>query len=328
MTTILDPVGLMPKAWANAHANECYFFNPAIVQFYDRVILAYRVVPPDGSRRIAICELDTTSLRPRPESIVPLSDLIQGGGTWHADPRFCTYGERLFLHYNDGWRTPNQIYLLELDPDHLVPRGPARPLVMDGLRTPVEKNWLLFEHAGELLAVYCISPHTILRVELAGDGEVSCRRLVETAWNSVPYAKQYGEPRGGTPPVEVDGIYYSFFHSTYPADFLRRMMGRLRRYMPRNSMRYAAGFYGFAATMPFQPVLFTPAPVLTPEPSFPRRRLPQLNPRIKDSVYPSGAVWSAGKWIVAYGARNELCCIGTLSHNSLLKASQRIATDE
>jgi hypothetical protein len=328
MTMILDSARLVPETWIDGPAENCYVFNPAIVMIRGRFIMVYRVVTADGVRRVAIGELDAVSLQPKPETIVPLSDLIQGGGQWRADPRFCTFGERLFIHYNDGWRIPNQIYLLELDPDHLVPRGPARPLVLEGPRSPVEKNWLLFEHDSELLAVYRVAPHTILHVELARGEEVSCRRLVETAWNSAPYAKRYGEPRGGTPPVEVNGIYYSFFHSTYSADFLRRLMGRLRRYMPRNSMRYAAGFYGFAVTPPFQPVLFTPAPVLTPERSLPRRRLPPLNPRVKDSVYPSGAVWTGGKWIVAYGARDELCCIGTLSHNGLLKASQWLTIDE
>lgn len=328
MTTILDSARLMPETWTDRPGERCHVFNPAIVTIRGRLILAYRVVTADGVRRVAVCELDAASLQPKSETIVPLSDLMQDGAQWRADPRFCTFGERLFIHYNDGWRIPNQIYLQELDPDRLVPRGTARPLVLEGPRSPVEKNWLPFEHDGELLAVYRIAPHTILHVELAGAGdEVSCRRLAETAWNSTPYAKRFGEPRGGTPPVEVDGIYYSFFHSAYPADFLRRSMGPLRRYMPRNSMRYAAGFYGFSATSPFQPVLFTPTPVLRPARSLPRRRLPPLNPCVKDGVYPSGAVWSGGTWIIAYGARDELCCIGTLSHASLLKASRRIATN-
>ncbi|HRK69684.1 MAG TPA: hypothetical protein PKY73_19230 [Hyphomonas sp.] len=328
MTMILDSAHLVPETWTDGSAESCYVFNPAIVMIHGRFIMAYRVVTADGVRRVAISELDAVSLQPKTETIVPLSDLIQDGGQWCADPRFCTFGERLFIHYNDGWRIPNQIYLLELDPDRLIPRGPARPLVLEGPRLPVEKNWLLFQHDGELLAVYRIAPHTILHVELAGGDRVYCRRLVERDWNSAPYAKQYGEPRGGTPPVRIGGIYYSFFHSTYPADFLRRLMGRLRRYMPRNSMRYAAGFYGFAVTPSFQPVLFTPTPVLRPDRSLPRRRLPPLNPSVKDSVYPSGAVWTGEKWIVAYGARDELCCIGTLTHDSLLKASQWLAIDE
>ena len=212
---ILDNAHLVPKTWADGPLRNCYVFNPAIVLFRGRFILAYRVVTPDGVRRIAICELEAASLQPKSETIVPLSDLIQNGGQWHADPRFCVFGDRLYLHYNDGSRAENQIYLLEIDPGSLAPRGPARPLALEGPHQPIEKNWLLFEHGGDLLAVYRITPHTILHVELDGNGPVRCQRMVETPWNAAPYAERHGEPRGGTPPVAVDGVYYAFFHSSY-----------------------------------------------------------------------------------------------------------------
>ena len=80
MTMILDNAHLVPKTWADGPLRNCYVFNPAIVLFRGRFILAYRVVTPDGVRRIAICELEAASLQPKSETIVPLSDLIQNGG--------------------------------------------------------------------------------------------------------------------------------------------------------------------------------------------------------------------------------------------------------
>lgn len=109
MTMILDSAHLVPETWTDGSAESCYVFNPAIVMIHGRFIMAYRVVTADGVRRVAISELDAVSLQPKTETIVPLSDLIQDGGQWCADPRFCTFGERLFIHYNDGWRIPNQI---------------------------------------------------------------------------------------------------------------------------------------------------------------------------------------------------------------------------
>lgn len=115
-----------------------------------------------------------------------------------------------------------------------------------------------------------------------------------------------------------------FFTPPISVDLLRRMAGRLFRQMARNRLRYVAGFYGFSATPPFQPVLFTPAPVLVSEPDLPRRCLPPLDSRVRDIVYPSGAVWTEGKWIVAFGVGNEFCCIKTLAHHDLLNVSSRI----
>lgn len=323
MIIVLDGAALVPPMWADGNPAQCHVFNPAIVRVRGRLVMAYRVVPPGGSRRIAVCELDAASLRPRSETIVPLSDLIQSGGEWHADPRFCVLGERLYLHYNDGGLPGNRIYLLEVDPNSLTPLGPARPLVLDGPRRPVEKNWLLFEHHSGLLAVYSIVPHTVMRIELKESGPVMCRRMMETPWDATTYSRRYGQPRGGTPPVAVDGVYYTFFHSCYHVDRLRRMLNRLLRRPLQHTLQYVAGCYGFRAAPTFQPALITRAPILTPGAHLPRRRLPQLDARVRAVVYPTGAVWSAGEWIVSFGADNEHCCLTTIAHTDLVTGCSR-----
>ena len=116
---------LLPQSWrACCRPGESFMFNPSIARFADSILMAYRVVLPDRRRRIALCRLDA-SLRVIKDSLIPLSDHLTDSGDWHADPRFCIYGKRLLLHFNDGMGDlvygPNRIYMAELDPDDLTP---------------------------------------------------------------------------------------------------------------------------------------------------------------------------------------------------------------
>jgi hypothetical protein len=317
---------LVPDAWlARYHPADVFVFNPALTCFRDNLIMAYRVVLPDGRRRIAACRLDQR-LNALKETICPLSDMIQDAGDWHADPRFCIYGERLFLHFNNGARNPNQIYLLEIDPDTLNPTGTARELCLEGPRQYIEKNWILFEHDGELYGIYTVAPHTILKFELGNDGPVRCRRVYQTEWDSALYSARYGPLRGGTPPIRIGGEYYAFFHSAYRVGFLRRLLARLRRRSATKNIRYVGGFYGFSAAPPFAPTRLCTTPVLIP-PRRLHRRYPQLNIRTERVAYPVGVVQQGELLLVSYGANDETCHITAFELSSLLAATNVLSAD-
>jgi hypothetical protein len=310
----LDSNALVPECWRNlADGGHVYAFNPAVVRVNGFWLLAYRLVLADGLRRIAICRLND-DLQPVRETILALSDLLAGAGAWHADPRFCIIGDRLLLHFNTGGTAPNQIYCVELDRATLQPRGPAKPLRRRGSRRAVEKNWLLFDYGGHLHAIYEIAPHTTLRF-LESDGLLLGVPAMPTEWNASTYAKRFGTLRGGTPPVRVGDSYYAFFHSIVRprpgvvANVMRRLGG------VSNESEYVCGFYGFTGTPPFDPVCFTPSPVLR---SRAHRRLPPLNPAAVRVVYPSGAVFDAGQWLVSYGLNDEQCCLEIIPHDDLL----------
>lgn len=313
---IFETPPLLPKAWTDDEERNCVAFNPAITLFQDQLIMAYRVVTPDGRRRLAICRL-TPELRVVPESVVPLSDSIQNGGEWHADARFCTINGRLFVHYNDGGsKTGNHIFLVELDPDMLQVSGPARQLILDGPRQVVEKNWMLFEHEGELWAIYSISPHVVLKVELVDQLTALCRPCYRQEWEAHPYAARYGPLRGGTPPLRRGDCYVSIFHSLFPVRPLRRIIFRLLRRQPAATIRYVAGVYTFTAAPPFTPQWLHPEPLIQP-PLLPRRFYPQLDSRIERSAYPCGTVYHNGQWLVSFGAQEEYCCIVTIEDRLL-----------
>lgn len=312
---LFDSQKLVPTAWAEPKA-PYYCFNPAITLFRGQRLMIYRVVTADGRRRQALCRL-TANFQVVPESVVPFSDGIENGSDWHADARFCTIGDRLFVHYNDGarrGRTQNHIYLVEIDPEHLWPIGPARELVLDEGRRPVEKNWMLFAHEGKLWAIYSIAPQVVLHVTLGTDGPVVCRRVYAHEWDVKLYAARYGELRGGTPPVRVGDHYISYFHSSFMAHPLRRLW-RLLGKVPSNLIHYVAGVYCFAAAPPFAPLALHPKPLLLP-PRLPRR-YPALHPRVEYSVYPCGVILEDSQWHITFGARNEYCCLTTLAADNI-----------
>ncbi|CAN5476031.1 hypothetical protein BH10CHL1_BH10CHL1_39650 [soil metagenome] len=276
--------------------------------------MAYRVVTPDRRRLLALCRL-TSAMQIVPGSVVPFSDSIQAGGDWHADARFCIFRDRLFIHYNDGYRKPNHIYLVEVDPDTLAARGPARVLVLDGPQRAVEKNWMLFAHDDELWAIYSICPHVVLRLSWGEVGSVVCQRAYQHAWDATAYALPFGELRGGAPPVRLGDQYVSFFHSSFLVHPLRRLLFKVLRKRPTNILHYVGGVYGFAAKPPFTPLWLQPTPILMP-PSLPRHHA-QLSPIVEYSAYPCGAVLQNQRWILSFGARNEYCCLATSGFDAI-----------
>lgn len=311
---------LLPAPWRGlARPDACYFFNPSIASHRGERLMAYRVVLPDQRRRIAVCRLDPAG-RIEPGSTLALSDLLVDAGDWHADPRFCVFGERLLLHFNNGARTPNDIFLVELDPGTLHPMAPCRTLLLDHRRNTVEKNWMFFEHAGELYTVYSIAPHRVHRVRLDAPGPIRCESAHMTTWHDAPYTARFGSPRGSTPPVRLGDHYFSFFHSQYRKPFGRRLLTAATRGTRLRATTYGIGFYAFRAAPPFAPALFSPALLFEP-PVRRRSPRPPLATNYDSCVYPSGAVHDSGRWLVSAGLHDDACGLISLTHDDLLRAA-------
>ncbi|MEZ4836450.1 MAG: hypothetical protein R2873_31400 [Caldilineaceae bacterium] len=219
--------------------------------------------------------------------------------------------------------------------DTLEAKSTARPLELDGQRQEIEKNWMLFEHEGDLFAVYRIAPHTILQLDLAGSGSVHCGRRYETAWDVSIYADRYGVPCGGAPPVRRGEQYVSFFHSRIQVGALRHLLplwpkgwlARLPRY-PAAILRrvywqldqryYYGGAYTFAATPPFEPIAIHQEPLLRPEWERPYSGRRRSNQTARAVVYPCGAIdESPDRWLLSYGLHDEACCLRRFSQSEV-----------
>ncbi|PDV98284.1 hypothetical protein [Candidatus Chloroploca asiatica] len=329
---------LMPGTWQRAQpAQDFHVYNPALTRFRNRLLMAYRVdFGYEKPFRVAtaICVLDER-LRVVPGSVVALSDTITSEATNHYDARFLVFGDRLFVHFNNDWNTvPNQIFLVELDPDTLQAQSPARLLELQGPRQPCEKNWLLFAHDGELFAIYQVAPHIVLHVDLAGSGPIRCRPVYRTAWDTTAYTRRYGELRGGTPPVRVGANYVSVFHSrthaqrptpvnsSRAAATLKHMpwFRQIKRWLREHfaPVRYYGGVYAFAAEPPFAPTFLRPTPILWPEHEGPRQRPTASHMAPRRVVYPCGLVHlDDGRWLVSYGIHDERAALRVFTRQEI-----------
>lgn len=319
---ILETAALLPPAWrALAGDGPVRAFNPALLPEGPGWLLAYRVVLPDGLRRLALCRLDAT-LRVVDGSPFPLSDRVAFRADtpypaiarqWLADPRLYRWGGRLFLYWNSGWHEPqNHQFLQELAPNSLQPLGPPRELLLRGPRRPLEKNWTCFAaRDGGLHAVYSIAPHRILRFSVAGPGDIVCDEVANHDWTPAAYPPSHGGLRGGAPPVWHDGSFWSFGHSVHDG--------------PRGYC-YRAAVYAFAGDPAFAPTAEPLRPLELGGTLRASRRYPRLNPAVDEVIYPCGAAFDGTRWWVSHGINDEVCALSSVPHAEVLACTRPRAT--
>lgn len=314
MTIVFNNSNLLPATWRSPAAERtARIFNPGLLREGDGWLLAYRVVcEPELQRRIAICRLDE-QFRVVPGSQLPLSDwfnvtsaesLPPEASRWFADPRLYRLGGRIFIYWNSGWHEPqNYQFLQELDSKSLRPIGTPRELVLRGTRQKLEKNWALFDRDG-LYVVYSVDPHRILAGSIAGERSIQCVDAASPIVNPGGFAQKHGGLRGGAPPQLAGEHYYSFCHSIEdgPAGY-----------------RYIPSVYRFAAKFPFAPTDMPREPLRFEVPPKARRALPKLNPAVDEVIYPSGAAYHHGKWIISFGVDDERCAITVLGMNEVTR---------
>lgn len=155
---------------------------------------------------------------------------------------------------------------------------------------PVEKNWGFFEYNERLLAVYHIAGQRIVDFKHG-----QARHLGSVRWRPRWCG---GAMRGGASPVLHEGLWWSFFHGALDT-----------RSIP--SRFYSVGCYAFENRPPFRPVLYTPSPVIVP----PREGWPRdLGVSV---VWPGGAVWHGGRWLLSLGIHETWSAITTIDHEGL-----------
>ena len=319
---LFQPDELLPDTWRPlAAAGSVRVFNPGLLRDGDGWIFAYRVVGPDGLRRVGVCRLDA-KLRVVKDSPAPFSDRVRfaagrdyagAASTWFADPRLYRLQGRIFIYWNSGWHEPrNHQFLQELDIVGLNPVGQPRELILRGPRQPLEKNWTFFGDE-RLHAVYSPAPHRVLGFSLAGDGDIEFSELAIHDWNHASYAAAHGTLRGGAPPQLCNGHYWSFCHSVKGSE---------------GHYRYTPAVYRFAATAPFAPTDAPTGELSLGNPTGDRRSFPKLNPAVGEVVYPCGAANHDGHWFVSYGINDERCAIAILSHREVAGAVRPLVRRE
>lgn len=174
----------------------------------------------------------------------------------------------------------------------------------------MEKNWVFFSHGGKVYAIYsCHHDHIVLEL----DGEKVTRE-----YHTPGPAWEYGEIRGGTPPVPYkDGTWLRFFHS--------RIWDRKKPRKPRNKTerilqpqdripwRYYVGALVMESEPPFRVLDVSSSPILTGTEQW-VPGCPHWKPNV---VIPYGCVPREDGWTVSLGVNDALACLATIKPEQL-----------
>jgi pyruvyltransferase len=203
--------------------------------------------------------------------------------------------------YNDHGN--NNQYMVELDQTG-KPVGKAKEIILKSLRRRTEKNWAFFEAENQTWAVYSVTPHTILRVDLDSSAtEVLCDIDNVASWKP-SYSNVFGSFRGGAQPIRVGENFLNVVHSRFN--------------MPEG-VEYVPAVYEFSAKYPFQPVSELPYPLaLNFDPhtdhtsrGFSEGEKEDLNSTTSSVIYPTGFAVRGEDFVISGGYNDAHCFIAT-----------------
>lgn len=196
----------LPTAIVNKHALFPYGYNPSIIQWKGRILMAYRYHPNGaGASKLAMAELDSEL---RVTTNIPID--IPLGAT--EDPRLFTYGDNLCISYVVSTmpnRNPTCVIRWGVLKEGKTWTVEGQWLINYGKNdnTSMEKNWVFHEEEGALKVIYQTCPVT---EKLSVDQE---KVMAVDRKNQLARWK-WGGIRGGTVPLRLsNGRQFRFFHS-------------------------------------------------------------------------------------------------------------------
>jgi hypothetical protein len=173
----------------------------------------------------------------------------------------------------------------------------------------MEKNWVFFSHGGKVHAIYsCHFDHIVL--ELDGEKVTREHHTPGPCW-------EYGEIRGGTPPVPYkDGTWLRFFHSRiweWKRRKPRNKTERIFQCADRIPWRYYVGALEMESEPPFRVLKVSSSPILTGNEQW-VPGCPHWKPNV---VIPYGCVPQDEGWTVSLGVNDALACLATIKPEHL-----------
>jgi len=289
------------------------YFNPAITQAPDGRILLFTRRCKDKRKNdtdyfkekndLVVAELDESM---KVKTITPLMFRKHDVAEQFEDPRVVRFGEawgvsccafvqgRSFAHQAMMLLNERMECVNRFDP--IYGKNMAQAMVNDGH----EKNWLWFSHDRRPHLIYSASPHRVVEMDgMLQPVKEHVSEVFSRHW-------EYGEVRGGTNPIRVGDVYWTFFHSSVKWNV--------------HSRRYFMGAYAFEAKAPFQIVRFTNVPLLT------GTSAEHWHPGLPEVVFPCGAYFDGNskKFVVSYGVNDIKCGYLKIPLEDLEEVSQTL----
>lgn len=267
-------------------------YNCSIIKYDNQLLMAYRI----GTRKtmMAVCSLND-QLQPTHKGLI----LFKDEPIPHAeDPRLFIYDNKLFCSYTaftkERVRTQG---ICELSKTFTAVKHWE---LKYSKASRVEKNWQFFENSGKLYCLYSIYPHLVCEVDLEKSS------IHDRYMSTYKHSWEWGEPRGGTPPIKTIDGYMSIFHSSYIDNSIYN--GRI----------YVAGCYIFDDEKPFAIRRLSKYPLLKPD-------IDDVPHRNKSAVvFPCGAIVEDDKIMISYGYHDKSCRILETSYLDIISSTEQV----
>jgi predicted GH43/DUF377 family glycosyl hydrolase len=296
-------------SFGKAEMEKVDYFNPSLVERPDGTwLIVRRSVFEDRLRfgRNDIMAFKLEENRPLYGRKVKIPFMQEG--EQFEDPRAVYWQEKTwigacnFVWHGKTWTGAHQI-LAECD-DSWIAQVRHDPIYGKngggiGQNHGHEKNWVWFVHKNKMHMIYQGPPEQVI---LKFDTMSRPTDIIPGPREDVPWG--HGIIRGGTPPVLVNGEYWTFFHSS-------------TEWKPPYR-RYFMGAYAFENKPPFRVTKITPQALLI------GNQHDYWQPRKPLVVFPCGALLRGDKWLVTLGVNDLKCGFVEIPHEDLEIVAEEI----
>ena len=142
---------------------------------------------------------------------------IETNSRYSEDPRLFECMGSIYLFYNDLESEDPYLRTMHMGKLNTVDMTLEYIENLDVKICNTEKNWIPFYSnysQTQFLLSYWYNPHRVLRVYSPGQSYKKLMFEPESDFLSLDWEKTWGQIRGGTPALLVDGEYLAFFHSS------------------------------------------------------------------------------------------------------------------
>lgn len=267
-------------------------YNPTIIEDEGFLVMAYRFHPEaTTATKVVLSQID-------PSGAVVSNKVMDLDKATAEDPK-------LFMGSRGVWMS----FVASMLPEALNSVVRYTELVNGkhlGIITPklgkndfsqMEKNWVFWWQDGFLYCLYQCSPvQQVHRLE----GEEASQAL------ETPGPKwAWGQPRGGTPPLEYEGAWLRFFHSALDNEWAG---------FPR---RYFVGAYLMEKEPPFKVLRVSKRPIIFGSELDDLKVKQRPHHHKPNVVFPGGAVARPWGWTLAVGTNDSACLLAKITPKEL-----------
>jgi len=290
-----------------------YAFNPSLIRWEGNLLLCFRVIPnrrDPFTSQLGLVWLDEHFEPTSPAQLLPLRDPDAKIPCRAEDGRLIQVGQRLYLVYSDcnasqiskgGFR----MYVAELthvDGQFVVSDTICLAQFPGETKQCREKNWTPLDHQGNLLLAYRLNPLLVLSPDL-DEGSAT---LVSTSQEDVTW--DWGEIRGSTPALMLNGQYLTFFHSSLELATSHSFNEKIPHYF--------MGALTFSPEPPFALQKISPEPVVAE--GFYEGQFYRPYWRRTRVIFPCGFIYDEDFIWVAYGREDHEMWVVKLDKKGLL----------